>query len=214
MTVAVASAAVAADVEPGQTHGEAGWVVLDQRPGDGEQCLVCRKPVVDEDVFEIRFKGRTFFVGKPFMGDFEADPARYFARLQARSALFDENALGANRPMAFGWLGLGGYVLAGLLCSASCAYIAVCKGLTPLPWFFAGLLGNVAGLGLVMFVPPGDTAALPAGIPAGLAKVPTTRAPVACPSCGTANHPSAGRCADCREPLTPSVTPEAGRVAE
>ena len=191
MTVAVASAAVAADVEPGQTHGEAGWVVLDQRPGDGEQCLVCRKPVVDEDVFEIRFKGRTFFVGKPFMGDFEADPARYFARLQARSALFDENALGANRPMAFGWLGLGGYVLAGLLCSASCAYIAVCKGLTPLPWFFAGLLGNVAGLGLVMFVPPGDTAALPAGIPAGLAKVPTTRAPVACPSCGTANHPSA-----------------------
>lgn len=214
MTVAVASAAVAADVEPGQTHGEAGWVVLDQRPGDGEQCLVCRKPVVDEDVFEIRFKGRTFFVGKPFMGDFEADPARYFARLQARSALFDENALGANRPMAFGWLGLGGYVLAGLLCSASCAYIAVCKGLTPLPWFFAGLLGNVAGLGLVMFVPPGDTAALPAGIPAGLAKVPTTRAPVACPSCGTANHPSAARCADCREPLTPSVTPEAGRVAE
>jgi len=214
MTVAVASAAVAADVEPVRTNGEAGWVILDRRPGDGEQCLVCRKPVVDEDVFEIRFMGRTFFVGTPFMGDFEADPARYFARLQARAALFDENALAADRPMAFGWLWFGTYVLVGLFCSALCAYIAVCKGLTPLPWFFAGLFGNVAGLGLVMFVGRGDAAALPAGIPAGLAKVPTTRAPVACPSCGVTNHPSAARCADCREPLTPSVTPEAGRVAQ
>ena len=214
MTVALASAAVAADVEPAQTHGEAGWVVLDQRPGDGEQCLVCRKRVYDEDVVEIRFKGRTFFVGKPFMGDFEADPARYFARIQARSALFDEAAFAANRPMAYGWLWLGGYVLAGVVCSALCAYIAVCKGLTPLPWFFAGLLGNVAGLGLVMSVGGGDAAALPAGIPAGLAKVPTTYAPAACPSCGAANHPSAARCADCRELLTPRVSPEAGRVAK
>ncbi len=214
MTVAVVSAAVAADVEPGRTDGEAGWVVLDQRPGDGEQCLVCRKPVVGEDVVEIRFKGRTFFVGKPFMGDFEADPARYFARIQARSALFDESALAAKRAMAFGWLWLGCYVLAGMLCSALCAYIAVCKGLMPLPWFFAGVFGNVAGLGRVMSVGGGDAAALPAGIPAGLAKVPTTRAPVACPSCGAANHPSAARCADCREPLTPTVTPEARRVAE
>ncbi len=197
-----------------EAPGGSGWVVLDERPGDGEQCLVCRKRVYDEDVVEIRYKGRTFFVGKPFMGDFEADPARYFARIQARSALFDESALAAKRPMAFGWLWLGGYVLAGMLCSASSAYIAVCKGLMPLPWFFAGLFGNVAGLGLVMFVGRGDAAALPAGIPAGLAKVPTTRAPVACPSCGAANHPSAARCADCREPLTPTVTPEVGRVAE
>ena len=214
MIVAVASAAVPADVEPGQTDGEAGWVVLDQRPGDGEQCLVCRKRVYGEDIVEIRFKGRTFFVGKPFMGDFEADPARYFARIQARSALFDESALAAKRPMAFGWLWLGGYVLVGMLCSASCAYIAVCKGLTPLPWFFAGMLGNVAGLGLVMFAARGDAAALPAGIPAGFAKVPTTYAPATCPSCGAANHPSAARCADCREPITPTVAPETGRVAE
>ncbi len=214
MTVTMACTAVAVDVESGQTSEQAGWVVLDQRPGDGEQCLVCRKRVYDEDVVEIRFKGRTFFVGKPFMGDFEADPARYFARIQARAALFDEDALRAVRPMAFGWLWFGGYVLAGLLCSASCAYIAVCKGLTPLRWFFAGLFGNVAGLGLVMFVPRGDAATLPAGIPVGFAKVPTTRAPAACPSCGVANHPSAARCSDCHMALTPTVAAETGRVAE
>ncbi|MEE8458314.1 MAG: hypothetical protein V3S08_00490 [Phycisphaerales bacterium] len=209
-----AAALPAADVQPMEEPGVSGWVVLDERPGDGEQCLVCRKRVYDEDVVEIRFKGRTFFVGKPFMGDFEADPARYFARIQARSALFDENAFATDRPMAYGWLWLGGYVLAGMLCSASCAYIAVCKGLTPLRWFFSGLFGNVAGLGLVMFVPRGDAARLPAGIPAGFAKVPTTRAPVACPSCGTANHPSATRCADCHKTLTPTVTAETGRIAE
>jgi len=205
---------VAADVEPDRTDGEAEWVVLDQRPGNGEQCLVCRKRVYDEDVVEIRYKGRTFFVGKPFMAEFETDPLRYFARIQARSALFDENALAANRPMAFGWLWLGGYILAGVLCAALCGYIAVCKGLMPLSWFFAGLFGNVAGLGLVMFVARGDAAALPAGIPAGFAKIPTTYAPTACPSCGAANHPSAARCAGCRAPLTPTVTPETGRVAE
>ncbi len=214
MTFIAASGLPAADVEANGEAGGSGWVVLDQRPGDGEQCLVCRKRVYDEDVVEIRFKGRTFFVGKPFMGDFEADPGRYFARIQARSALFDEDALRAVRPMAFGWMWLGGYILAGVLCAASCAYIAVCKGLTPMRWFFAGLFGNVAGLGLVMFVRRGDAAALPAGIPAGFAKIPTTYAPATCPSCGAANHPSAARCAGCRESLTPTVTAETGRVAQ
>lgn len=203
-----------ADVEPVEDPGESSWVVLDERPGAGEQCLVCRKQVFGEDVVEILYKGRTFFVGKPFMGEFEADPARYFARIQARSALFDENALATTRSMAFGWLWMGAYALAGVLCSAACAYIAVCKGLTPLRWFFAGLFGNVAGLAAVMFAQPGDAAALPAGIPAGLAKVPTTRRPSACPACGAPNHPSAGRCADCGASLTPSVQPETGRIGQ
>ena len=123
------------------------WEVLEQRPGQGEQCLVCRKRVYDQDVVEIRYQGRTFHVGLPFLGDFENDPEHYFARLQARSALFDESALVGRRSMAFGWLWLGVYVLAGLVCSALCGYIAVGKALTPLPWFFAGLAGNLAGLG-------------------------------------------------------------------
>ena len=207
ISLVLASALAADDVEQGSRGS--GWVVLDERPGDGEQCLVCRKRVYDEDVVEIRYKGRTFFVGKPFMGDFEADPAHYFARIQARSALFDEGALAASRPMNFGWLWLGGYVLAGMFCSALCGYIAVTRGLWPLPWFFAGLFGNVAGLALVLVLPRGEVATLPAGIPDGLAKVPTTRAPSVCPSCGSSNHPSATRCADCHASLTPTVEAEA-----
>ena len=190
------------------------WEVLEQRPGQGEQCLVCRKRVYDQDVVEIRYQGRTFHVGLPFLGDFENDPEHYFARLQARSALFDENALVGGRSMAFGWLWLGVYVLGGLVCSALCGYIAVCKALPPLPWFFAGLAGNLAGLGLIMVVPRGDVAALPAGIPPGFRKVPTTRAPVTCPSCGITNHPCARRCPGCGHALTPTVESEARRVSE
>lgn len=215
ISLAVIGASAFADVDPVdpvELPDASGWIIVDERPGDGEQCLVCRKRVYGEDVVEISYKGRTFFVGKPFMGDFEADPARYFARLQARSALFDENAMPPDRQMAFGWLWLGVYVLAGLFCAAACGYLAVCKALTPLPWFFAGLFGNVAALALIMFVRRRDAATLPAGIPAGFVKVPTTRAPVPCPACGRTNHPSAGRCADCGAPLTPTVEPETGRA--
>jgi len=211
--LAIVVAVVLSPASSDELH-EPQWEVLEQRPGQGEQCLVCRKQIYDEDVVEIRFKGRTFHVGLRFLGDFEDDPQRYFASLQARSALFDENAVGGGRSMAFGWLWLGVYVLGGLVCSALCGYIAVCKALSPLPWFFAGLAGNLAGLGLVMFVPRGDITALPAGIPPGLCKVPTTRAPVACPSCGIANHPSAQRCPGCGHALTPTVESEARRASE
>lgn len=196
--------------EPSRTQ----WEVLDQRPGVGEQCLVCGERIYGEDVVEIRYQGRTFHVAQPFLGDFEEDPARYFAKLQARSALFDEESLAGARPMALGWFWLGVYVLAGVICAAMCGYVAVCRALSPLPWFFAGLVGNVAGVALVMFVPRGDESALPAGIPRGLCKVPTTRTPKACPSCRATNHPCAETCGNCGSPLTPSAVAETRRVSE
>ncbi len=189
------------------------WVELETRPGQGEQCLVCRKRIFDEDVVEIRYQGRTFHVGVPFFGDFKDDPERYFARLQARSALFDENAMRAP-PMALGWLWLGLYVLTGLVFSAVCGYVAVSRSLSPIPWFFAGLLGNVAALVVLLFAPRGDPAVWPGGIPGGLRKVPTTRAPVACPQCASTNHPAAGRCSACGADLAPTVQSEAARVSQ
>lgn len=137
----------------------------------------------------------------------------FLATARANAALFDEKAMPAGRQMTFGWLWLGLYVLAGLICSALCGYVAVCRGLAPMPWFFAGLVGNVVGLALVMSVRRGDTAALPGGIPRGFAKVPTTRAPSACPACGVTNHPSARRCTGCGASLSPTVEAETGRDA-
>ena len=213
---AVCLGVVAANAQPkvAEQPPPTEWEVLDQRPGDGEQCLVCGERIYGEDVVEIRYQGRTFHVAKPLLGDFEGDPARYFAKLQARSALFDEESLAGPRPMALGWFWLGVYVLAGVICSAMCGYVAVCRALSPLPWFFAGLAGNVAGVVLVMFVPRGDESALPAGIPRGLCKVPTTLNPKACPSCRVTNHPCAERCGNCGSPLTPSAVAETRRVSE
>lgn len=37
----------------------------------------------------------------------------------------------------------------------------------------------------------------PAAIPAGLAKIPTTKQPMPCPACGGENHPSAKACSHC-----------------
>lgn len=186
-------------------------VVLDQRPGEGERCIVCRQQVYGADVVELRYLGRRFFVKAQMLEEFESDPARYFASLQARSGLFDERAVGGGR-VSYGWLGFGAYVVLGLVFAAMCGYLAIGWGHPPLPWFFAGLAGNVAALFVLWAAPRGDLTALPAGVPAGLAKVPVTRQPVPCPCCGTTNHPSAAACAGCDESLTPAVEPETARI--
>ena len=111
--------------------------------------------------------------------------------------------------MTPGWLYFGIYVLFGLVFSAVCGYLAVGRGLAPLPWFFAGLAGNVAALAVLLATPRGAGAA---DVPAGLAKVPTTHRPLPCPRCGAPNHPAAAACAGCGATLAPAVEPETVRV--
>jgi hypothetical protein len=210
---AVLAPAAPAGQEPasGPAAREESWQVLDRRPGRGEACLVCGQRIFGEEVVEIRYRGRTFHVAAPMVAEFEADPEAYFRRLQARAALFDESAVEA-RPVASGWLIVGLYILIGLVAGALCAYLAVGKALSPLPWFFAGLAGNVVALLALLARPAGDASALPAGVPPGLAKVATTREPVRCPVCGASNHPSAAACANCGSALVPTVQAETARV--
>lgn len=190
---------------------ETPWTVLDQHPGRGEQCLVCGQRIFGLDVLELRYKGRTFHVAEPMMADFQAEPERYFRKLQPRAALFDEEQV-RQRPLASGWLVLGLYVLAGLLVGALTAYLAVGRARRPLAWFFGGLAGNVVALAALLALPRGDASALPAGVPPGLAKVPTTRSPVTCPACGGSNHPAAARCSTCGAALTPTAEAETARI--
>lgn len=187
------------------------WTVLDRHPGAGEQCLVCGQRIWDLEVVALRYKGRTFHVAAPMMADFEAAPERYFRQLQPRAALFDEAQV-RERPMASGWLAIGLYVLIGLVCGALTAYLAVARERPPLPWFFAGLLVNVVAPAALLTLPRGAAGDLPAGIPAGLAKVPTTRAPAPCPACGSLNHPAADRCSRCGAALTPTAEAETARI--
>ncbi len=177
-----------------------GWRALDQRPGEGEQCLVCRQRIHDEDVVEIQYKGRTFFVAAKMLDDFEGDPDAYFGALQARSALFDERTH-EGRVVAWGWVAVGCYVLLGLVFAALCGYLAIRRALLPLPWFFAGLVGNVAALVVLLMAPRGDPARV------GTA----SHLPVPCPACGASNHPSALACSSCRAVLEPTVTSDVVR---
>ena len=184
---------------------------LDRRPGTGETCIVCNQSIHGDDVVELRYRGRTFYVAAKMLGDFENDPAAYFSQLQARTALFDEHAV-IDRPMASGWLIFGLYVLLGLVCAAICGYLAISRALPPIPWFFAGLIGNLAAIFVLLATPRGDASALPSGILAGLNKVATTRTPLDCPNCGYPNHPAADQCSGCNAKLTPSIESETVRA--
>lgn len=180
---------------------DAGWQTLEQRGGQGEQCLVCRKAIHEEDVVEIRYKGRTFHVAASMLDVFEQSPDEYFQALQARSALFDERAHEGNRA-SWGWVALGCYALLGLIFAAVCGYLAIRRHHAPLPWFFAGLVGNVAALVLLLVAPPGNPANYPV----------SSHGPVACPACGAANHPAARACGRCQTSLTPQVASETARA--
>ena len=183
--------------------------VLDQRPARGEQCIVCRVRVHEGDIVEVRYKGRNFHVAEKMLAQFEADPDAYFHLMQAHGGLFDEAAM-EMPSMRIGWLVFGLYVLVGLVAGAACSYVAIDRGLPARGWFFAGLAVNVIALAAVL-TRKGRADAL--GEPAaGLAKIPTTRSPVACRHCGAANHPAAAACGECGRALEPSVEAETARA--
>ncbi len=201
----------AGESSPRVASEDAQWVVVKTQPGRGEQCLVCGLPIRDANAVYVRYKGRLFAVTERLLDDFAADPDRYFSQLQVLGALFDERAP-AEAPLHQFWLFLGLYVLAGLVAGGACGYLAVCKGLPPVRWFFAGLVVNVAALAVVMCKHRSPDFTAPAGIPAGLCKVPTTYAPVYCPHCGAENHPASEVCSGCNATMQPTVTPETDRI--
>ena len=181
-------------------------VEVERRAADGERCIVCGKVMRDGSIVELRYKGRSIHVAPDMLEALLEAPDTHFHKMQARSALFDEETHAT--PFGSAWLWFGIYVLAGLVCAALCGYLAISRALSPLPWFFAGLVGNVAAVVVVLLAGRGNAATAPAGIPPGFAKVATTRAPVPCASCGRWNHPSADRCAGCEATLTPAVASE------
>ncbi len=182
--------------------------VVDRRPAEGEQCLVCRQAIDYGEIVEIRYKGRSFHVSEAMLEDFRADPELYFEALEAHSALFDEGAMETS-SMRMGWLNFGFYVLIGLVFGAACSYIALDRGLPAVGWFFAGLAVNVLALAVLLTRPRGEPGL--AGAP-GLAKIPSTHTPQSCLDCGNTNHPSARVCSGCGKALDPAFDAETQRV--
>lgn len=185
----------------------ADWVEVGRASGEGERCLVCRLAIDGEEAVAVRYKGRTFHVKASMLATFAGDPDHYFEELQARGALFDERAMEGRSVSPF-WLALGGYMLVGLVCAAFCGAVAIGRGLEPLPWFFAGLVGNLAALFVLMLGRQRGSA----DAPDSWTKVRTTHAPSPCHACGAENHPSATACNDCGARLDPAFESEAGRT--
>ena len=181
-------------------------------PREGEVCLACGQPVREGQGLAITYRGRQVALHRgACLETWNLHREALFASLQPRGALFQEPAESPS-PLKDAWFLFGAYVVVGLVAGAACAYLAVGRGLAPIPWFFAGLAGNVIALAAVLTRPRADLSRFPAGIPPGLAKVPTTLSPRSCPACGAENHPAAGKCIDCGGPLEPAAEPETARA--
>lgn len=173
-------------------------------------CAVCGHRV-DRSHSHLVKGRRVFLCPGPCEQAWAEDPDAAFLNLQARGAFLDEQATGLGGLFS-GWLFAGLYLVAGLICGGISAYLAVQKLLSPWPWFFAGLLLNVAAVLAIAFCPARDRSGLPDGVAPGLRKVASTAAPVACPACGALQHPSARECAACGGTLSPRFESEVGRV--
>lgn len=178
----------------------------------GETCSVCGMPVSTGDI-AIILKGRRMPVMKDMAAAVLKDPEAYFRRKQAKGALFQEEfqapAGAVQAGVSLGWFLAGLYVLSALIFAGLSGVAAVAKGLSPISSFFVGLGLSVFGYFFVLTRP---SRAASDSVPAGLAKVPVTQSPLACPQCGNTNHPAAASCAACHVSLSPQGQSDLPRV--
>ncbi|MBI4534815.1 MAG: hypothetical protein HY708_00965 [Ignavibacteriae bacterium] len=178
----------------------------------GEFCTVCGVPLTENDVALI-VRGRRVPLNNAMVDEFLQHEEKYFAKLQPKGALFQEEADAppgtAQGGISKGWFLFGLCVLVALLFGGMSGYNAISKGLSPIPHFFIGFVFNILGYLYVLSRPRKTKHG---EVPSGLVKVPNTSAPVRCPSCGYTNHPSAKKCSACRTPLNPVIESEASRV--
>ncbi|NIR48182.1 zinc ribbon domain-containing protein [candidate division KSB1 bacterium] len=182
-------------------------------PKKGERCIVCGVQLTEEDVVLI-VRGRRVPLNQTMVDSFLNNKAYYFAKLQPKSALFQENLEApegvAQGGISLGWFLFGLYVLIALIFSGFSGYTAVSKGLPPIRYFFIGLFFSVFGY---IYVLTRSAEVRREEIPHGLVKVPSTKAPVPCPKCSNTNHPSAKHCLECGAKLTPATDSEVSRTA-
>ena len=179
-------------------------------PKQGERCIICNVPLSEEDV-TLMVRGRRVPLKNAMVESFMNNQEKYFAELQPKSALFQENmeAMGtAQGGISSGWFLFGSYILSALIFSGLSGSAAISKGLPPIPHYFIGFFFSVFGYIYVLTRPALTSKG---EIPEGFIKVPTTHAPVLCKKCGNTNHPSAKKCSSCGAQLEPKMQSEVGR---
>ncbi|MFQ5638061.1 MAG: hypothetical protein ACE5IR_08705 [bacterium] len=181
-------------------------------PEKNERCLVCGVALTPDDIVLI-VRGRRVPLNQAMVDSFLNNQEEYFAKLQPKSALFQENLqapLGSSQGgMSLGWFLFGAYILIALTFSGLSGNAAIVKGLPPIPHFFIGFFFSLFGYLYVLTRPE---AADKGHIPKGLTKVPVTKAPIVCPQCGNTNHPTATGCLQCKAQLEPAWESEINRA--
>ncbi len=178
-------------------------------PKAGDICMVCNRPVHDDDVvFLVRGQRMAIHRGeldRNLRGQLE----RLVAQLEPRGAFIGAEH---NQPaLSSVWFLVGLYVLAGLVFAGLSAHRALHAGHSAMAWFALGLVFNAFGY-LFLLTRPKRKVQAPAGVPGGLRKIAATYAPQPCPGCGSLNHPSAASCLSCGARLEPKVVSEVARA--
>lgn len=193
-----------------QESEETAYKRLEPKPGD--RCVVCGTPLDQDDVV-LQVRGRRVPLKEAMVDSFLHHREKYFSELQPRSALFQENLnvpFGvAQGGISLGWFLFGSYVLVALIFAGMSGYVALHKGLAPIPHFFVGLFFSVLGCLYVLTRP---NQAEEGRVPPGLVKIPSTHKPLPCSKCGNLNHPTAKQCSACGNTLQPALESEAERA--
>lgn len=208
---ALAAGASAAAPSPSRVLAASCALQQGDAPAGAVRCIACGGPATRT----VEHRGRV--VGLCSDGCAAAWDERrdeLFASMQARGALFDETSIAAQEDGSLfsGWFFAGSYVVLGLIGAAWSAYLALSKGLEPLPWLLRGLALNVVAVAWVAMQPRGALERVPGGMPGGLGKIPATLPPLDCAACGNPNHPSARRCVACGAALAAAGESESARA--
>ena len=188
-----------------------GQVIGERVPAQaGEICLVCGKPTGKDDVVYLVNGHRVPLHAQVCYAAFNKNPYKYLAVIKPQGAFLGSG--GEAHEVSFGWFFFGIYILIGLVFAALCAQRAVSTGHNPAAWFGIGLVLNAMGY-LLLLAQPRGTVYAPAGVSGGFHKIPVTYSPVACPRCGTPNHPSARTCANCGAKLEAKIVSEVQKAA-
>jgi YHS domain-containing protein len=142
---------------------------------------------VESREFGVTWQGRRYYMdSNACLQRFMSDPETFAKWIEPRAGLV--SAPRTDRPSYSPWvLYVSLLIVAGLVSGAVTSYVAVQKGLGGLTWFALGFVLNVVAIVMVFFCRRRETLFQTKG----LCKTPQTHAPIPCPSCGNANHPSA-----------------------
>jgi hypothetical protein len=165
-------------------------IYIDLKSGD--LCIVCDMEIDKNSGIGFLLQGRRITIDLEHVHEFFNNPEKYFYKMQAKVALYDERAIISDQINP-DWFLFGLWIVIALICAAICANIAMRKGLNSQSWFYYGFVFNLFGLIYLTTLVNKSTHILPKR----LGKINLTDAPLKCNACDQYNHPSANECSYC-----------------